>query len=326
MKASHLNVRPTPKRFCKGRCLPAVVRLILPAVLLLVLPGCLGLLEKAPCPSPEGWVLGGPFDAKGNIAAFPETGPYNRLLYFLQNPTDESAELRFVLRYPAGSVDQGTSTHFAGPEAVTPGNGSIMGSATPPLQAAANASATQWDYVAELGLRSETCGLPGTKPIPLTFETRPPGEAASPGHGVQVLTAGFWTNGTLFYTNMQRVHDDPQLRRAGWYEWEGADPLLVYVYNETRTEIPPRYNASGFVTTIPGFNAALKTIFVGTSFVAYLPPEAAYTRPGNEAHPLFGDPLVFYIEITDVVAVPCPYPQPLCELPSAPATAPPFVG
>lgn len=169
--------------------------------------------------------------------------------------------------------------------------------------------------------RALDCFNQPTAALTYTFIGDYKGETAQAGQGAQVLTAGFWTNGTLFYTNLDRVHNDTRIPRAGWYEFENGDPLPVYVYNSTRTELPPRYNRSGYVTTIPGFNDALKGLSVAGSKVTVIPPELAYTRPGNEEHDLYGDEIVFYIEITDVVAIDCPYPQPVCEAPTVPPAA-----
>jgi FKBP-type peptidyl-prolyl cis-trans isomerase 2 len=62
----------------------------------------------------------------------------------------------------------------------------------------------------------------------------------------------------------------------------------------------------GYYTTIPGFNDALKGLSTNTVHVVRLAPEQAYTRSGNEKHPLYGDALVFYIKVVDVVDAPCP--------------------
>jgi hypothetical protein len=142
------------------------------------------------------------------------------------------------------------------------------------------------------------------------------GKSARPGQGVHVYTAGFWENGTLFYTNIKSVdHDWPH---AGWYGWEGADPLPVYVYDKDRSEQPAYWKDAagttpvageaglGYFTTIPGFNEALKGLSTDTVRVARLTPEQGYTRAGNEDHPLYGDALVFYIKVVDVVDLPCP--------------------
>lgn len=162
------------------------------------------------------------------------------------------------------------------------------------------------------------------------------GETARPGQGVHVMTAGFWrSNGTLFYTNIKEVDQDAMWPRAEWYGWEGGEPLAVYVYDQARTEEPafwhgttagtpagaPTQNATlwDYGTTIPGFNAALKGLSTNTARVALLTPEEGYTREGNEAHPLYGAALVFYIKVLDVVDLPCPgsLDAPLCDVPSA---------
>lgn len=159
--------------------------------------------------------------------------------------------------------------------------------------------------------------------------------AARPGQGVHVYTAGFWENGTLFYTNIRAVHESPW-PRAAWYEWEGDAPLPVYVYEQDREERGPLWSATtagtplgaptgnltlwDYFTTIPGFNNALKDLSLNTVRVVRLAPEEAYTRSGNEEHPLYGDALVFYIKVLDVEDLPCPDVRPcvtgLVRLPS----------
>lgn len=144
------------------------------------------------------------------------------------------------------------------------------------------------------------------------------GEAAQPGQGAHVLTAGFWENGTLFYTNIKAL-DHSDWPRAGWYAWEGGEPLPVYVYDEDRSEQPALWKdpqagtplagtvpGLGYSTTIPGFNEALKGLSSSTVRVVRMTPEEGYTRAGNEEHPLYGAPLVFYIKVVDVVDLPCP--------------------
>lgn len=154
----------------------------------------------------------------------------------------------------------------------------------------------------------------------ISWDLAPPesGEAAQAGQGTHVFTAGFWENGTLFYTNIKAI-DHSEWPRAAWYAWEGDDPLPVYVYEEDRAEQPAVWKdpqagtpldgtvpGLGYFTTIPGFNEALKGLSTMTVRVARLSPEEAYTRPGNEEHPLYGDALVFYIKVIDVVDLPCP--------------------
>lgn len=144
-----------------------------------------------------------------------------------------------------------------------------------------------------------------------------PGEVASPGQGVYVYTAGFWENGTLFYTNIGRIDNDTSFPRAGWYESSGHEPLQVYVYDQSRDEVPDQWNACApegapvaecaweYGTTIEGFNEALKGLSTTTFRVVHLAPEKAYTVDGNEDHVLYGDPLIFFLWITNVVDVPC---------------------
>ena len=196
---------------------------------------------------------------------------------------------------------------------------------------------------------SDACSLalPLQKNIEATLEQ---GDLAEVGQGVRVLTAGFWENGTLFYTNMQDVHDS-DVPRAGWYQWGGAQPLDVYVYDQDRTERPAHWAAPssqappvpsqgppfddavaqargtvagaeatagvGFGTTIKGFNEGLKGVSTTTSRVVWVAPEDAYTRPGNEAHDLYGDSVVFLIRVVEVVPAPCPRGLP-CGVPDSP--------
>jgi hypothetical protein len=149
------------------------------------------------------------------------------------------------------------------------------------------------------------------------------GDLAAPGKGAFVYTAGFWENGTLFYTNMESVHNSAW-PRAGWYEFTSGTPLAVYVYDRDRSErgpqwapcagvapvVPPCPTGAGqpyaYSTTIRGFNEALKGLSTTTSRVVHLPPDQAYTLPGNEAHRLYGDALIFYIRVCSVTDAPVP--------------------
>jgi hypothetical protein len=163
---------------------------------------------------------------------------------------------------------------------------------------------------------TECGGQRGT--ISWTLAAPEKGRAAEPGEGVHVHTAGFLEDGTLFYTNIKAIdHDD--WPRTDWYAWEGGDPLPVYVYEGDRSEQPAHWKdpqsgtpvegtvpGLGYYTTIPGFNAALNDLSTNTVRVARLAPEEAYTRAGNEEHPLYGQALVFYIKVDAVVPLPCP--------------------
>jgi hypothetical protein len=170
----------------------------------------------------------------------------------------------------------------------------------------------------DLSYRLDACGGSTTGTLSWDLAAPLPGKTASPGQGVHVYAAGFWENGTLFYTNIKAI-DRADWPRAGWYSWEGSDPLPVYVYDRDRGEQPMVWKdpqagtpidgtvpGLGYYTTIPGFNDALKGLSTNTVHVVRLAPEQAYTRAGNEEHPLYGDALVFYIKVVDVVDVPCP--------------------
>ena len=171
-----------------------------------------------------------------------------------------------------------------------------------------------------LALAYQLSDCEGTHAGTISWDLAEPrmGTSAEPGQGVHVLTAGFWENGTLFYTNIAAI-DQGDWPRAGWYAWEGDEPLPVYVYDQDRSEQPDLWHdpqagtpvegtvpGLGYVTTIPGFNDALKGLSTNTVRVVRLAPEDAYTRAGNEEHPLYGDALVFYIKVLDVVDAPCP--------------------
>lgn len=181
------------------------------------------------------------------------------------------------------------------------------------------------------------------------------GRLASPGQGVHVMTAGFLEDGTLFYTNIPEVDADPRWPRVAWYEWGGDAPLPVYVYDQDRAEQPPHWKGAaglvaqvprgspadaaipvagqaagtadgqaglGYFTTIPGFNAGLKQSPTTTTRVVHLAPEEGYTRPGNEAHDLYGLPLVFYIKVLAVVDAPCPATAPAWTCPGMEGAVP----
>lgn len=151
------------------------------------------------------------------------------------------------------------------------------------------------------------------------FDAGDPQDAprAEGGKGVLVRTVGWWTNGSSFYTNMERYHADPGTPGGYLDPYNGSDPLPVYVYNESASEMPDRYNESGYVTTIEGFNAALHGLPTAGGRVTHMPAEQGYTKDGYEQHPLYGDDLIFYIEATEVTTEPCEVPQPVCTLPGA---------
>lgn len=167
--------------------------------------------------------------------------------------------------------------------------------------------------------------------------------AAEAGQGAHVWYAGFWENGTLFDTNLQDLDVGSGWPKAGWYEGGHWDPIPVYVYDQDRSEqpaywksaagnVPPRPSeadaldpyldpaiatatgavdgtaGTGYFTTIKGFNEAVRGLPIGSRQVFQIAPEDAYTAPGREDHVLYGDALVFLVEVRDVVDAPCPTP------------------
>lgn len=154
-------------------------------------------------------------------------------------------------------------------------------------------------------------------------------EHARAGVGARVRTVGFFENGTVFYTNMKEVRDDP---RIPWPEPgpeaksdAAMEPLKVYVGGKRRTYPPEPYNASGYFPVIEGFDERLRTgnggMRTGETLVARIPKEKAYTLPGNEDHVLYGFDLAFAIEVTAVDELPatdgavCVPSTPVCRPP-----------
>ncbi len=145
-------------------------------------------------------------------------------------------------------------------------------------------------------------------------------ERVQAGEGAVVNTVGVWENGTSFYTNLERFHERGDLPRGYADEEVDVDPLNVYVYEEDSDEMPQRYEQEGFVTTIPGFNENLKGHPLVGATITHLAPEEAYTREGYEDHELYGDALVFYVEVEEAREVPCSIPEPICSVPDPPET------
>lgn len=192
-------------------------------------------------------------------------------------------------------------------------------------EAALSAEGTTVAVVVEPG-RDAVYGLQyvslrvGPREVFLAVEVADVGETPlRPGLGALVRTVGFWDNGTVFYTNMKEVRDDPSLREVvlGGEEPSEADyePLKVYVGGRRGERPPEPYNASGYSPVIEGFDARLRGMREGETLVARIPPEKAYTRPGNEEHDLYGDALNFVVQVVRVDDLGAP---PDCGLPVCP--------
>ncbi len=131
------------------------------------------------------------------------------------------------------------------------------------------------------------------------------GIVVQPGMHVQTRTVGLWVNGTSFYTNIPQMLQNASFPAGGNIDRQGAladaTPLPVYVYDQDRLEQPDSSIDNCYFTTIPGYNALLKTQVTGVTGARFLTPAEGYTRAGNEAHLLYGDALVFLNVVTAVV-------------------------
>lgn len=151
-------------------------------------------------------------------------------------------------------------------------------------------------------------------------------EHARAGVGAQVLTVGFWDNGTVFYTNMKEVRDNARLHWVTLDEDARDDenmvPIKMFVGGKRGEPVPEPYNSTGYVNLIEGFDERVRTgnggMRGGETLVARIPPEKAYTRPGNEEHRLYGEALNFVIRVVSVDVLqdnrvlPCPPGTPVC--------------
>lgn len=287
--------------------------------LILLFAGCVvtygGMPD--PCRPPALTVFAGPSEAEGVARAPGEVIP---LLYWSVNTYQVEAEIEASVTSTAtGVFPDNHSTHD--PYSTVEAQEHLFGG----FRVAANDSAGEVVVISTM--RPYGMTPPGEMPCfngpgttSVTFPLAPPADrdTAAIGKGVLVRTGGFWTDGTSFYTNHAGVDGEPGIPKGYLGPYEGNEPLKVYVYAEGETVPPKRYQDAGFAMTIRGFNAALDGFPVGTARVAYLEPEEAYTAEGREEHPLYGDALVFWIEVDEIVDLPCPLPQPACDLPGVP--------
>lgn len=291
---------------------------------LLVLPmllfaGCLGIGsgDVEACPSPNVATLFPPGGADGEMVARAPGEPAPTL-YWARNVLDANATLTARTwtdpeREAAWAAPDDTPevTHALAPVALAFGA----------LEASPADDAADVSVELRIASAEAACAPLG---VVEGYALAPPEEAprAAAGMGVHVRTAGFWENGTSFYTNHGGVHARDDIPKGYLGEYGGDEPLKVYVYDQDPSEMPRRYQEAGYAVTIRGFNEALKNIPQGGARVALLAPQDAYTAPGREEHPLYGDALVFWIEAVEVVDLPCPLPQPQCDVPATPPLPP----
>jgi hypothetical protein len=132
------------------------------------------------------------------------------------------------------------------------------------------------------------------------------------GIGAQVAYVLWYDNGTLIESNDHAAHDQPGLAWVADGSPPDDAPLKVYVGGQRGTPPPEPYNSTGcddppcYHPVIPGFDARLRNAGDGSGMVAgetlavRVPKEQAYTYPGNEQHPLYGENLNFLIRIVSV--------------------------
>lgn len=294
---------------------------LLPTVLLL---GCLSGepapgVEDAACAPLALSVLHAASDAAGALPRV--SGEPMQLLYWLRDPANLSTSARVRVEPASG----GGMAPSEGPEESGAEGVAHALSAEGPAFGAYRVEAAP--EASTLGVVAERTGAEACVAASVPLSLGAPAEADATGRigvGVLVRTAGFWVNGTTFYTNDARVHEDPAIPKGYLGSYTDDTPLPVYVYADGERTMPKRYYDAGYYTTIAGFNKALREIAVGAPVAAYLTPEEGYTRLGNDAHPLYGDPLVFWITAAEVVDLPCTLPQPACDVPVYPARPPPL--
>lgn len=117
--------------------------------------------------------------------------------------------------------------------------------------------------------------------------------AVAPGHHVQTVTVGVFSNGTSFYTNIADLFEDEAFPHYTDDDEFDATPLPIYVFRDSRDEQPARSKDTCHFTTVTGYNALLKTQVLGSTGVRWLAPEEGYTVDGREDHFLYGEDLIF---------------------------------
>ncbi len=145
------------------------------------------------------------------------------------------------------------------------------------------------------------------------------------GVGTQVYYVLFADNGSVIETN------EPTVRAQAGLAYSRLDngtedftPLKVYVGGKRGTPPPEPYNSTGcevapcYHPVIDGFDARLRDagdgggMVAGETLAVRVPAARAYTYPGNEAHPLYGQNLNFLIRVVSVDNLGKSCPLPVC--------------
>lgn len=145
------------------------------------------------------------------------------------------------------------------------------------------------------------------------------------GMGARVYYVLWLDNATLFATNLKAAADQDGIPEAPSNETPSWTPLKVYVGGERGKAPPEPYNSTDcdadepppcYHPVIPGFDARLRGMVEGETLAVRVPKEQAYTVPGNETHPLYGQNLNFLVRVERVVQ----YAVRACALPVCPPT------
>src|ERR1041385_4797031 len=115
--------------------MPLAVRVLL-VVATVLLSGCSSFsFTPKPCPQPDAWFLAGPLDAQGRLPVDePGREPtYQRILYWMGNPTAANATIDFTLFSHGLRNGQWYTDHIndTGPRASIAPHGTKLGGATP---------------------------------------------------------------------------------------------------------------------------------------------------------------------------------------------------
>ena len=155
----------------------------------------------------------------------------------------------------------------------------------------------------------EVSVLVGDTRARVTVDVRPLGdEPLRAGIGTQLYYVLWYANGTLASTNDPALRNRTALGAAVLDDPNATstEPLKVYVGGQRGVPPPEPYNSTGYSPVIDGFDARLRDAGNGQGMVAgetlavRIPKEDAYTREGNEEHPLYGEDLTFLIRIVTV--------------------------
>lgn len=142
----------------------------------------------------------------------------------------------------------------------------------------------------------EMCTVGGDIPQASTkLDAVEPPQKVDPGDDVTLRTVGTFSNGSIFYENVVGL-DDAAAADGGVSE---EDALRAHLYDHSPQEQPPASRTRCYRPLLNLVNDALKEAAIGATVVTYLHPAEAFTRPGLEDHPLYGEPVIYQTTLLD---------------------------